>query len=399
MVYAIPLNKEKTTQDISNNSIENKKNENKVFDNEDTEYEITDIEITEDVDSISEDEFDTTSVAIEEEECLSEKCIETSKVILSNLDTSANPCDDFYQFTCGGYKYEFSNTKKAEITTRRNIFTMFENDYKANNNLSKTEQEYEEKLFYKLKNLFSYCKNRKTLKENAKESLVKFINKLNLDENKNSESKDRLTELLIKLHTHYINAFFQVYPEKDDDNEMYININYEIDSGLQFYFSDIEDENKELRIKELLNKLLSIVFNNNEKNIEKMSESIIKLEIIIYNLMNEIRISDNYNEEITSEELFTNNDYDDDFYEDEYPTDDYNYELPKISISVKNLNEEYPLINWKLYLEKILEFYGIHDPVNDELLVKSSNDTFLFLKKLEEKMNEINIDDLIPYFE
>eukprot|EP00833_Pecoramyces_ruminatium_P010428 jgi/Orpsp1_1/1184460/evm.model.c7180000089611.1 len=68
MVYAIPLNKEKTTQDISNNSIENKKNENKVFDNEDTEYEITDIEITEDVDSISEDEFDTTSVAIEEEE-------------------------------------------------------------------------------------------------------------------------------------------------------------------------------------------------------------------------------------------------------------------------------------------------------------------------------------------
>eukprot|EP00833_Pecoramyces_ruminatium_P017564 jgi/Orpsp1_1/1191596/evm.model.d7180000087215.1 len=39
-----------------------------------------------------------------EDECLTPECYEVSKRVLSNIDLSVNPCDDFYKFACGGYE-------------------------------------------------------------------------------------------------------------------------------------------------------------------------------------------------------------------------------------------------------------------------------------------------------
>ena len=35
--------------------------------------------------------------------CLSEECIESSYVLLRNMDLSIDPCQDFYRFSCGNY--------------------------------------------------------------------------------------------------------------------------------------------------------------------------------------------------------------------------------------------------------------------------------------------------------
>ena len=38
--------------------------------------------------------------------CLSKECIETSYGLFKNIDLNTDPCEDFYQFSCGNYMKE-----------------------------------------------------------------------------------------------------------------------------------------------------------------------------------------------------------------------------------------------------------------------------------------------------
>jgi len=45
--------------------------------------------------------------------------------------------------------------------------------------------------------------------------------------------------------------------------------------------------------------------------------------------------------------------------------------------NIKALNEKYPFINWDLYFKKLLDYYGIHDVVNDDILINNKRPNLL----------------------
>ena len=52
--------------------------------------------------------------------CFTKGCIQTAADLLDKLDQTANPCDDFYQFACGGY---VEKTIIPDDRTRTSMFS------------------------------------------------------------------------------------------------------------------------------------------------------------------------------------------------------------------------------------------------------------------------------------
>jgi len=463
-VLSVPLNENELSFNDKENS---EKSENvigsiKVLEDEiydtltdddiDISINVTDAVVEEETDSDSDDEVESV-LATDTNECTSEECIETSKRILNTLDISVNPCDDFFEFSCGGWiaennektdGYSLNNLRIDKI--KADLIELLESDYKVKENLSPNDKEYDEKLFNIMKNNFNACVNNINKEKNG--VLINFINNLNINET--LSKPDGITYLFAEIHNYGIDMLFRInisaynYPHEynipDIENNYMVLFDFVPQSFLEIELSKEgrsyqggfknEDEynhyiQKQYKIidiyQDYVRKVLQSLYDQNDNNnkIDSKVESIISVEKELSRIyldalgpdfLGEIYSTEptddyEYNEEDeTMNYNFENFGFENgtDFLFNDEQNTDYEYDPSQymdldshLLIDINTLNEKYPLINWKLYFEKRFEFYDLEVSITEESPVYE-DDTLKYLFKY---LDKINTKDLANYIE
>jgi len=339
-------------------------------------------------DIFSDEEFMATEVIEEDEECSSEECIQISKKLLGSMDFSANPCDDFYQFTCGGRKSggsseeENSNDIFTEVAlkTSDELRKIFENEYVPNEQLSKEDQAYDEKTFKKLKATYDVCMNEVNNETYPNEYFINYIKSFNITENQeNLKDAEVLTNLFYKLRTHIVNPFIDISPmiEESISNEAAVSVRYSIDDLLDSLFFTILERNPENKetYKNYMKTVLTTIHGNETGLIDTMIESIFKTEIKLSTIFRENKL---YSALVELNQSVTK----------------------KVEVyKLKELNEKYPFIQWDSYIKRIYEYFNLGEfvNVNDDMIIY--NALPIYLEELNKLLEEMTEEDIIYYLE
>ncbi|CAB3992485.1 endothelin-converting enzyme homolog isoform X1, partial [Paramuricea clavata] len=109
--------------------------------------------------------------------CLTSKCITTSYEIISSMNFSADPCDNFYNYACGGWE------RDNDIPDTESSWGQFDILNLANDNvLKKLVKDPKTKLIYKdnaaVQKAFKYyetCMNRSRINDQGAQPLIDLI--------------------------------------------------------------------------------------------------------------------------------------------------------------------------------------------------------------------------------
>jgi len=324
--------------------------------------------------------------------CSTSECADTSSKILSKMNSNIDPCEDFYQFTCGKFLEEtlipddkaiinsFSTLADENINILR---TIIESDYKENKNLTAEQQELDRKMFGKLKTVYNTCMDVNTIKSKGKEPLIKLFEQLEIQKNKDSyKTVDGLTDLLNKLSSIATDIFVSVGVDSDLKNpekntiiikqspltlftkEYYNNndITSQYQEVIKNMFINIFGDEKDSG--NFFTNLFHDIFGGSDgdnRDFDKISKSIVELEKKLINIA-------------PDQELM----YDSSLF---------------VESDVKSMNGKYPYINWNSLLRKMFPSADIND--NSPVTFRASS----YFDGLANIINETDDDTILAFAE
>lgn len=316
--------------------------------------------------------------------CTTSECQNASQLMLSMLDQTVEPCDDFYQYVCGKWNNETTIPSDKsyvdlfyEYQEKNNalIKSVIEGEYEVDESLSEKDQELDKQLFYKLKSFYDTCMNTDDINKKGAEPLIKLLNDLKIFNNKDDyKTPQGLATLLANIHKYQmnladrsnVNTLFSLEMKEDSQNPKLI-INEFRQPMIILKNKKNYTEKNILLLKNQLKLLLTNIYGEKtERDIDSIVNSAIDFETKLANIT------------VSSEELK-------DKIKSYNPT------------SLKELNKKSPYIDWNLYLKTRYSEVGKSDIVDDNMKINIKTPTYF--ENLKTIIEETDVDTIAAYTE
>ncbi|XP_016921652.1 neprilysin-2 isoform X2 [Apis cerana] len=113
----------------------------------------------------------------DEDVCYTQECIHTASRLLKNMDREVEPCDDFYDFACGGFlKSTIIPDDKTTVNTFTGISDELQNQLRTS--IEEKSPPNEPKPFRLVKNLYKACMNKTVIEQQGLNPLLNILRKL-----------------------------------------------------------------------------------------------------------------------------------------------------------------------------------------------------------------------------